>query len=82
MAIEELVDVINEWEDDSPTQDRSLDETDELRIDLVHNHLPKTAEVEFVQYQPESGTIQVQGTSPETDALITVARVPERPAED
>ena len=82
VAVEELANIISKWEDDPPTQDSSWDEINKLQIDLIHNQLPKTAEVEFVQYHPEQGTIQVEGTSPETDAIITIARVIERPEED
>ncbi|WP_425493569.1 hypothetical protein [Natronosalvus vescus] len=41
--------------------------------------LPKAAEGEFVEYDPDEGVVDVTGTPVEVDALITVAKVIERP---
>lgn len=78
VSVDELVETIRTWENDPPTQN-ALEEVDALKVELQHHHLPKTAEVEFVQYQPEQGVIQIEGTSPEIDALVTIARVIEQP---
>ncbi|MFP8958300.1 hypothetical protein ACLI4Y_16395 [Natrialbaceae archaeon A-CW3] len=81
ISIRELVETINAWEDDPPTQSSSWDEIEHLEVELEHHHLPKTAEADFVLYNPEKRTIQVQDPSVEVDALITIARVIEQPAE-
>lgn len=81
VAVEDLVAVVRKWGDDPPIQDRSWDRVDALEVKLRHRHLPKTAEVDFVQYSPEQGIIQVEGTSPEIDALVTIARIIEQPEE-
>ncbi|WP_226007578.1 DUF7344 domain-containing protein [Natrinema salinisoli] len=78
VSVDKLAETIRTWEDDPPTQN-VLEGVDALKVELQHRHLPKTAEVEFVQYQPEQGVIQVEGTSPEIDALVTIARVIEQP---
>ena len=79
VPVSELVEVIRRWEDDPPQPDASWEAIDALEVELRHRHLPKAAEVDFVQYQPDQGIIQVQGTSPKIDALVTIARIIEQP---
>jgi len=78
VPIEELVEVIVEWEEKPPEQDESWERFDEIALDLQHTHLPKTAEVDFVQYDQEKGIIQVQETPRKFDAFVTIARLFER----
>ncbi|WP_323173583.1 hypothetical protein [Natrialba sp. PRR66] len=78
VPIEELVETIADWEDDPP-EDDSWEKFDEIVVDLQHTHLPKTAEVEFIQYRRDKGVVQVQGAPPKFDAFVTVARLLEQP---
>ncbi|MFP9193876.1 hypothetical protein ACLI4Q_19895, partial [Natrialbaceae archaeon A-CW1-1] len=73
ITIQELVETINMWEEDPPAQSSAWDKIEHLEVELEHHHLPKTAEADFVQYNPENRTIQVQDPSVEVDALITIA---------
>ncbi|WP_425499368.1 DUF7344 domain-containing protein [Natronosalvus caseinilyticus] len=58
-----------------------MDRFEKIAIDLKHVHLPKSAEVEFIQYDKEQGVIQAQGSPEEFDALLTIAKIIEEPEE-
>lgn len=79
VAVEELISAVVKWETDGRPSVEPSDAFDRVEIDLEHVHLPKSADVEFVQYDPDRGLVQVQGSPPEFDALLTVARLIERP---
>ena len=79
VSVAEVIEIIHQWEDDPPSLGEEWDRIDNLQLELEHQHLPKTAQVEFIEYLPDERTIQVQSTSPEIDALVTIARIIERP---
>jgi hypothetical protein len=79
VPVEELVDVIESWEDEPACGHESLSTFEEIAIELKHVHLPRSAEVEFVQYDPAQGLIQIQGSPQTFDAIVTVARLIENP---
>ncbi|MFC4437501.1 MULTISPECIES: DUF7344 domain-containing protein [Natrialbaceae] len=79
VSVRELVTVIDEWEDDPAGRHDSLDTFEEIMVELKHVHLPRSSEVEFIQYDPDQGLIQIQGSPREFDALVTVARLIEKP---
>ncbi|TYL39024.1 hypothetical protein CV102_06945 [Natronococcus pandeyae] len=81
VGVEELVKTVDEWEDEPPPQNRSLDRFEEIALELKHTHLPKSAEVEFVQYDPDQNIVQIQGSPHEFDTFVTVARLVEKPEE-
>ncbi|WP_440766353.1 DUF7344 domain-containing protein [Natronorubrum sp. DTA7] len=81
VAIRELVEQIDEWEDEPTRADRSADAFEDIAIELTHTHLPRAAEVEFVQYDREQGTIQIQGAPPKFDTFVSIARLIEEPEE-
>ncbi|UHQ98144.1 hypothetical protein HYG81_21455 (plasmid) [Natrinema zhouii] len=81
VSVDELVATIAEWED-NPPRDFAEDGLERLEITLEHQHLPKSAEVDFIEYRPEEGIIQTKGIPPEVGALVTLARIIEQPAND
>ncbi|WP_339103511.1 hypothetical protein [Haloterrigena salinisoli] len=81
VTISDLVETIDRWEDGSPPQESTLDTFDEIALDLKHHQLPKSAEVEFIQYEPERGTVQIQGSPEKFDTFVTIARLIEDPSE-
>ncbi|WP_254524229.1 DUF7344 domain-containing protein [Natrinema caseinilyticum] len=80
VGVDELVEKIEEWEDD-PGRVGPDDRFERIAVDLKHTHLPKSADVEFVQYNPDEGVVQIQGTPPKFDILVTIARLIEEPDE-
>lgn len=79
VAIRDLVETVETWEDNPPPKDSLLNKFEEVALDLKHHHLPKSDEVEFIQYNPEQCVIQIQGSPPEFDTFVTVARLIEEP---
>ena len=82
VAVEELVETVTRWEDDSHSPDRHQDRIENATIEFQHTHLPKSESVEFIQYSPNEGVIEVSGAPPKFDALVTVARLIEQPASE
>jgi hypothetical protein len=79
VPVQELVDVIEAWEDESACGHDSVSTFEEIELELKHVHLPRSAEVEFVQYDQVRGLIQIQGSPQTFNALVTVARLIENP---
>ncbi|WP_237076864.1 DUF7344 domain-containing protein [Natrialba magadii] len=79
VPIDELAEQVSEWE----TSGGQLSIPDEMfkdvEMSLYHSDLPKAAEATYVEYDSEEGVVEVTGTPPEVDAIITVAKVIERP---
>lgn len=80
VSVDELVETVAKWEDNPPMD--LPERYDRIEISLDHNHLPKTAEVEFVEYEPDEGVVRTEGVPPEVNAIVTLARIIERPASD
>ena len=55
--------------------------SDRVELSLRHTHLPKTAEVDFIEYLPDEGLINVQGSPTEFDAIVTIAKTMKQPDE-
>ncbi|MFD1562334.1 hypothetical protein ACFR99_01945 [Haloarchaeobius amylolyticus] len=81
VAVRELVETIDTWEDEPPC-DELRNRFDTIAADLKHTHLPKSAEVEFVQYDSEQGVIQMQGTPATFDTFVTIAKLVEASKKD
>ncbi|WP_243645320.1 DUF7344 domain-containing protein [Natrarchaeobius chitinivorans] len=78
VAVDELADVVADWDDSAPTDASEQ----HIQIELEHNHLPKATEVEYIKYKPDSGLVEVQGPPPSFNVITSIARVIEQPAED
>jgi hypothetical protein len=80
VPVDELADVVAEWQDDPPQTDARLDRYEKIEMRLHHQHLPKAAEAEFIEYDRERGVVEVSGTPSEVEAVLTVAELVENPA--
>jgi hypothetical protein len=76
VPVDELVIAINEWEDETP-EEIPNEKFENVEISLQHNHLPKIDEIEYVRYDPEQQVIQINESSPELDAFLTIAKLVE-----
>ncbi|WP_331234446.1 DUF7344 domain-containing protein [Natronorarus salvus] len=72
VPVEEVVAAVTAEETDGSP---SPGEFEEVEVSLRHVHLPKAAEAEFIEYDREEGLIQVSGTPPGYDAIVTIAEV-------
>ncbi|MFU8869780.1 hypothetical protein [Natronococcus sp.] len=81
VSVAEVVETVEKWEDDDAEADPEFDSLDRIALELQHVHLPKSAEVEFIQYDPSRNVVQITGSPPEFDAFVTVAKLLENPGE-
>ena len=79
VSIDTVAEQVAEWETNGATVSVPEDKFQEIEVDLHHNDLPKAAEVEYIEYDPEGEMVEVSGTPPEVNALISVAKTIERP---
>lgn len=82
VTLKELAAKIQEWESETPPSALPDDDYHDVIITLKHQHIPKAAEAEFVEYAPEDQTIELSGSPPEFSVILSVARAIEQPDED
>lgn len=82
VSIDELAERVIEWETDPAVVSIPEERFKRVELELHHNHLPKASEAEYVEYDPERRKVEVTGTPPEFNAVISVAEVIERPPRD
>ncbi|SIR88828.1 DUF7344 domain-containing protein [Natronorubrum thiooxidans] len=79
VPIEEVAEQVTEWETEGVPESIPEELFERVECSLRHTDLPKASEAEYVEYDPERGVVDVTGTPPEVDAILTVAKVIERP---
>ena len=82
VRIDELAEVVGEWERGSSTPDFPDEEYEQLILTLKHSHLPKAAEAEYVDYDPESNFVEISGSPTEFKAILHVAEAIEQPGHE
>jgi hypothetical protein len=78
VSVDELAERVVEWETDPAAVSIPEERFERVEIELHHNHLPKASEAEFVEYNPERREVEVTGTPPEFNAIISIAEIVER----
>lgn len=78
VSVDEVARQVADWETNGVT---SIPEEkfEEIEVELHHNDLPKASEAKHIEYDPEEDIVEVTGTSPEFNAIISVAEIVERP---
>lgn len=79
VSVEELVEQIAAWETDGTGVSIPDENFREIKIELYHTDLPKTATLDYVEYNRESGEVELTEAPPQIDAIVSVVRVMERP---
>lgn len=79
VAVEEVAEQVAKWETGNVVGAIPEDKFERIEVELHHTDLPKATEVEYIEYDPAAETIEVSGVPPEVNAIITVAKVIERP---
>ncbi len=77
VALEELAERIRRWEDDGGSVAEGA--YDDVALSLVHTHLPKAAQAEYIEYDREGGEIRISGEPAEFQIVLTVSEALERP---
>lgn len=82
VSVSELTERIAHWESD-PDQFTIPDgKFEDIEVMLKHQHLPKAAEVEFIEYDEDRQEIVLTGSPSEFKAILSVAELAEKPSDD
>jgi len=70
-TVEELTSVLSGWEvTTAETTMHTPEDRSAIKVRLVHNHLPTLADAELIDYEPDSGVVQVPPLNTEVKHLI------------
>lgn len=69
-TVEELATVLSGWEATTTGTMRTPADRSELRLTLIHNHLPRLAEADLIRYEPQEGTVQLPSMHSKTAEII------------
>ena len=73
-TIDALVEEVVEREVGLPAEMTSAERRERIRTDLVHTHLPRLADLEIVEYDPDDGTVDYGDPPPRFDEFLAVFR--------
>lgn len=79
IPVQELIEQVAEWNADRPAESIPDEKFERIEMEFYHRELPKATDLEYVQYNPNDGLVELTGIPPEVDAIISIARVIERP---
>ncbi|WP_246310503.1 DUF7344 domain-containing protein [Halorarum halophilum] len=79
VSVDELAAQVAEWQADPGTVSIPEDTFNRIELELLHVDLPKASTATFVQYNPEERTVELTGPAPKFNAVISVAKIIERP---
>lgn len=81
VSVDEVVNQVADWEAEGSHEDIPDEKFDRIELSLRHMHLPKTAEVDFIEYLSDEGLINIHGSPTEFNAIVTIAKTIEQPDE-
>lgn len=79
VPVDELIETVVSWEENGSTEAPREEEFRRAEISFKQVHLPKTADIEFIEYNSDEETIQIEGISPEYESIVTIAKLIEQP---
>lgn len=82
VTVEELAETIEDWESESGYDEIPDDRYWDVLLELKHKHLPKAAEVEFIEYDTDEGIVTMSGSPAEFDVILSVTEAIEQPRDD
>ena len=59
MALADLAEEIADWESETPKAEITDETAKEVYMSLYHNHVPKLADADLVQYNQERDTVEL-----------------------
>lgn len=77
MPVEELVAQVTRWEADSADAEVLNEKYDRIEFALTHADLPKLATEPYIQYNRETGYVELTNPPPAHKAIINIAKVDE-----
>ena len=69
-TVEELATVLSGWKATTTGTMQTSAGRLELRLSLVHNHLPRLAEAGLIDYDPDDGSVQLASLHPRVTNII------------
>ena len=81
VRVEELAEQVAAWEHGTSTDGVPEEAFEDVTLTLVHQHLPKAARAEFVEYDREENVVRLSGSPAEFDVVLSVAKAIDQPAE-
>lgn len=82
VPVSELAEKIQEWETDSTPEKFPDENYQNITLTLKHQHLPRAAKMEYVEYDADKSTIQLTGTPASVSVILSVAEFIEQPGKD
>ncbi|WP_313691665.1 DUF7344 domain-containing protein [Halorarum halobium] len=79
VLIDEVAAQVAEWESDPGIGPVPEGAFDGIELKLYHVDLPKASETTYIQYNPDEGTVELTETPPSFAAILSIAKVIERP---
>jgi DNA-binding transcriptional ArsR family regulator len=79
-SVDELATVLSEWQATITGTTHTSADRSELRLTLVHNHLPGLDEAGLIDYNPQSESVQLSALHPQvTDIICQSIEAEQRP---
>ncbi|MFC6872678.1 DUF7344 domain-containing protein [Halobellus marinus] len=69
-SVDELATVLSEWQATTTGTTHTSADRSELRLTLVHNHLPGLDEAGLIDYNPQSESVQLSALHPQVTDII------------
>lgn len=79
VPVSDVAEQVAAWENNPDSAPGGLDQYYGLQVDLMHNHLPKAAELAYIEYDPDEQTVELTGSDQKYRAILKVAKRLERP---
>lgn len=69
-TIEELTSVLSGWEATTSGVLQTTTDRSRLRLGLVHNHLPRLAKIDLIDYDMDTGIVKLEPVHPGVEFII------------
>lgn len=69
-TVEELTTVLSGWNATTTGTMHTSSDWSELRVALVHNHLPRLADVGLIDYDPQDASVQLASLHPQVADIV------------
>ncbi|VTT88148.1 hypothetical protein DM2_1482 [Halorubrum sp. DM2] len=79
VGVQELATQIASMENDVPTDELTSQQRKRVYVSLYQTHLPKMADMDIVEYDKDSGTVQLAGRADDIDDYLTTDDEPAYP---
>lgn len=81
VPIEEITEQIARWESEGSPETIPAQTSDQIEITLAHRHLPKLDSAHCIEYDSDTQSLYLRGPSPAFKAILTIAKLVEKPSE-